>query len=93
LALDQVAELTVRTRELAAAAGLEPLTRVCGINLLTAAALAVILGPGIRFASDADLAACAGAAPLEASSAGSVRHRLNPGGNRQLNSILYRNRR
>jgi transposase len=90
LALDQVAELTVRIRELAEAAGLAPLTRLCGINLLTAAALAGILGPGMRFASDADLAAYAGAAPLEASSAGAVRHRLNRGGNRQLNSILYR---
>ncbi len=29
-------------------------------------------------------------APLEASSAGIVRHRLNRGGNRRLNAILYR---
>lgn len=29
-------------------------------------------------------------APLEVSSAGRVRHRLNRGGNRQLNAILYR---
>jgi transposase len=90
LALDQVAELTARIRQLADAAGLEPLTRLCGINLLTAAALAGILGPGMRFASDADLAAYAGTAPLEASSAGAVRHRLNRGGNRQLNSIVHR---
>jgi len=60
--LDQVAELTARIRQLARAAGLEPLTRPCGINLLTTAALADILGPGMRFASDADLAAYAGAA-------------------------------
>ena len=90
LALEQVAELTARIRELAQAAGLEPLTQVCGISLLTAAALAGILGPGQRFASDADLAAYAGAAPLEASSAGAVRHRLNRGGNRKLNAILHR---
>jgi transposase len=36
------------------------------------------------------LAAYAGVAPLEASSAGLVRHRLNRGGNRRLNSALYR---
>jgi transposase len=90
LALDQVAELTRRIEELAAAAGLAPLTRLCGINLLTAAALAGILGPGLRFASDADLASYAGAAPLEASSAGAIRHRLNRGGNRRLNAILHR---
>ena len=29
-------------------------------------------------------------APLEASSAGAVRHRLNRGGNRRLNALLYR---
>ena len=67
-----------------------PLTRLCGVNLLTAGALAGILGPGRRFASDAQLAAYAGVAPLEASSAGLVRHRLNRGGNRRLNAILYR---
>ncbi len=32
----------------------------------------------------------AGVAPLETSSAGVVRHRLNRGGNRRLNAILYR---
>lgn len=67
-----------------------PLTRLCRINLLTAAALACILGPTSRFAPDAQLAAYAGAAPLEASSAGTSRHRLNRGGNRRLNAILYR---
>jgi transposase len=46
--------------------------------------------PGRRFATDAQLAAYAGVAPLEASSAGTVRHRLNRGGNRRLNAILYR---
>lgn len=36
------------------------------------------------------MALYAGVAPLEVSSAGRVRHRLNRGGNRQLNAILYR---
>ena len=49
-----------------------------------------ILGPGHRFQTDAQLAAYAGVAPLEASSAGRVRHRLNRGGNRRLNAILHR---
>ncbi len=66
-----------------------PLTRLCGVDLLTAGRLAAILGPGNRFATDAQLAAYAGAAPLEASSAGHVRHRLNRGGNRRLNHVLY----
>ena len=67
-----------------------PLTAIFGINLLTAGALAAQLGPGQRFTGEAQLAAYAGVAPLEASSAEHVRHRLNRGGNRQLNAIVYR---
>ncbi|MFQ5880739.1 MAG: transposase [Dehalococcoidia bacterium] len=63
---------------------------MCGVNLPSAGTLAGILGPGRRFASDAQLAAYAGVAPLETSSAGLMRHRLNRGGNRRLKAILYR---
>lgn len=89
LTLSQSEELA---RQIAtyAEAGFSPLTRLCGVNLLTAGMLAGILGPGRRFSTDAELAAYAGAAPLEASSAGLTRHRLNRGGNRRLNAILYR---
>ena len=66
-----------------------PLTRLCGVSALTAGMLAGMLGPGKRFTNDAALAAYAGVSPLEASSAGAVRHRLNRGGNRRLNAILY----
>jgi transposase len=89
LALDQAAELARRIKKQAAQHVL-PLTRLCGINLLTAGVLAGILGPGQRFGSEAQLAAYAGVAPLEASSAGITRHRLSRAGNRRLNSIIYR---
>jgi transposase len=89
LALGQVDELAKQIRDLAAPS-FEPLTRICGVNLLTAGTLAGILGPGRRFASEAALARYAGVAPLETSSAERVRHRLNRGGNRRLNAILYR---
>jgi transposase len=89
LALEQVDELTKQIEKLAKARFMA-LTELFGINLLTAGALAGILGPGRRFKNDAQLAAYAGVAPLEASSAGAVRHRLNRGGNRRLNAILYR---
>ena len=88
LTLAHEAELACEIRELAKLK-FEPLTKLCGINLLTAGRLAAILGPGDRFKSDAQLAAYAGVAPLEASSAGKVRHRLNRGGNRRLNHVLY----
>lgn len=88
LALAQADALGKRIRT-EATARFAPLTRLCGVNALTAGMLAGILGPGRRFANDAALAAYAGASPLEASSAGHVRHRLNRGGNRRLNAILY----
>jgi transposase len=88
LALDHEKELAVEIRQ-AAKASFSPLTKLCGVNFLTAGRLAAILGPGNRFASDAQLAAYAGVAPLEASSAGKTRHRLNRGGNRRLNHVLY----
>ena len=89
LTLQHSEELAGRIKEIAAT-HFTPLTELCGVNLLTAGTLAGILGPGRRFATDAQLAAYAGAAPLEASSAGMVRHRLNRGGNRRLNAVLYR---
>lgn len=89
LALAQVDELTEQVRVMAAPR-FTPLTKLIGVNLLTAGILAGILGPGHRFRNDAALAAYAGASPLEASSAGHVRHRLNRGGNRRLNAVLYR---
>ncbi len=89
LALDQTELLTEKIRGLAEQQ-YRPLTELCGVQLLTAGMLAGILGPGQRFTSEAQLAAYAGVAPLEASSAGTIRHRLNRGGNRRLNAILYR---
>lgn len=88
LALAHAGELAAEIRE-RAAQNCQPLTELCGIDLLTAGTLAGILGPGHRFATEAQLAAYAGVAPLETSSAGYVRHRLNRGGNRRLNATLY----
>ncbi len=90
LATQQAEELAKQISSLAGER-FSPLTRLTGVQLLTAGALAGILGPCTdRFATEAQFAAYAGVAPLEASSAGKVRHRLNRGGNRRLNSILYR---
>jgi transposase len=89
LALGDATSLAKQIRSLARA-HYSPLTEICGVELLTAGALVGILGPGQRFANEAQLALHAGVAPLEVSSAGRVRHRLNRGGNRRLNSILYR---
>jgi transposase len=89
LVLDQAAELARQIKTRTEAGGFTPLTEICGVGFLLAGTLAGILGPGCRFRTDAELAAYAGVAPLEASSAGAVRHRLNRGGNRRLNSIVH----
>jgi transposase len=81
--LDQ--ELEQRTVEVAPA-----LLELPGCAAVTAAKLLAEIGPVNRFKSDAQLARHSGVAPLEASSGKSQRHRLDRGGNRQLNAALYR---
>ena len=61
-----------------------------GCGAVTAAKLLAEIGPISRFKSDAQLARHSGVAPLQASSGKSQRHRLDRGGNRQLNAALYR---
>jgi transposase len=81
--LDQ--ELERRTTEIAPA-----LLALPGCAAVTAAKLLAEIGPVDRFRSDAQLARHSGVAPLEASSGRTQRHRLDRGGNRQLNAALYR---
>ena len=57
---------------------------------MSAAKLLCEIGPIGRFPSDAQLARHAGVAPLDASSGKHQRHRLDRGGNRQLNCALHR---
>src|SRR5215207_4803751 len=78
-------ELEQRTAETAPA-----LLELPGCGALTAAKLLAEIGPIGRFQSDAQLARHSGVAPLEASSGRVQRHRLDRGGNRQLNCALYR---
>ena len=62
--------------------------RGCG-TLMAAKLLGEIAGVS-RFATDAKLARTAGSAPIPASSGRTQRHRLDRGGNRQLNCALHR---
>jgi transposase len=83
--LELDAELEQRTTETAPA-----LLELPGCGALTAAKLLAEVGPINRFESDAQLARHSGVAPLEASSGRVQRHRLDRGGNRQLNAAFYR---
>jgi transposase len=78
-------ELEQRTDQIA-----PELLQVPGCGALTAAKLLAEIGPVDRFKTDAQLARHSGVAPLQASSGKVQRHRLDRGGNRQLNAALYR---
>jgi transposase len=79
-------------REIAAAvkAHAPQLLELPGCGALTAAKLIAETAGAGRLASDAKFARLAGVAPIPASSGNSTRHRLDRGGNRQLNCALHR---
>ena len=60
-----------------------------GIGPVSAAAAVVAFSHPGRLRNDAAFAALAGTCPIPASSGKTVRHRLNRGGDRQLNSALH----
>jgi len=61
----------------------------CGVGPVCAAQLLVSSGDPKRMRNEASFAALAGTSPVEASSGPSHRHRLNRGGDRQLNAALH----
>jgi transposase len=92
----QITARTTRIRELEAelaalVQGYAPqLLAERGCGPLTAAKLIGEIAGADRFATDAKLARIGGAAPIPASSGNTNRHRLDRGGNRQLNCALHR---
>ena len=79
------AEITVLVTEIAPQLVAEP-----GCGPLTAAKLVGEIAGAERFASDAKLARAAGVAPIPVSSGNTNRHRLDRGGNRQINATIHR---
>ena len=61
-----------------------------GFGPLTAAKLVGEIAGAGRFATDAKLARAAGVAPIPVSSGKTNRHRLDRGGNRQINATIHR---
>jgi transposase len=61
-----------------------------GFGPLTAAKLVGEIAGAERFATDAKLARSAGLAPIPVSSGRTDRHRLDRGGNRQINAAIHR---
>jgi transposase len=65
------------------------LTSIVGIGRVGAATLIAVVGDPTRFATHGKFASFAGVAPLEVSSGDRQRHRVNRGGQRQVNKILH----
>lgn len=65
------------------------LTELPGMGIVLAAKVLGHVGNIDRFPTEHHFASYTGSAPLEASSGNTVRHRLNTGGNRALNSVLH----
>jgi transposase len=94
--LRRLRELTVAARELEAeiaelvALSAPQLLDQPGFGPLTAAKLLGEIAGAERFATEAKLARAAGVAPIPVSSGKTDRHRLDRGGNRQLNTAIHR---
>ena len=84
----RIVTVTERLKVRTAATG-TTLTTIPGIGSLTAARILARTGNVQRFPTDSHFAAYAGAAPREVSSGDMTRHRLNRGGDRQLNYALH----
>lgn len=89
IAIDvEVAALTRDIAALVAASG-SSLPEMYGIGPIVAARFMAEVVDIARYPNRNAFAAANGTAPLPASSGRTVRHRYNPGGNRQLNRALY----
>ncbi len=84
----EVAEAERALAELVAEMAPE-LLEECGVGPVCAAQLLVSSGEPSRMRSEASFAALAGTSPVDASSGKQRRHRLNRGGDRQLNWALH----
>ena len=98
IAREQIAQIRTLTRQINAlkdelgtlvAAQRPWLLEECGCGALTAAILIGRTAGAERFPTDAHFARQAGSAPIPASSGQTKRHRLDPGGDRQLNRALH----
>jgi transposase len=65
------------------------LAEISGIGALLAAKILAEVGDVTKIRSESAFAMFTGTAPLQASSGATTRHRLNRGGNRQLNHALH----
>lgn len=86
---DQLATNVTQMTQLVQASHAAPLLEKTGIGPVTAAICLTVWSHHGRVRSEAAFASLAGVNPIPASSGNTVRHRLNRGGDRQLNKALH----
>ncbi len=84
----QITRLNTQISQAVRATG-TTLTSIYGIGDVLAAEILAEVGDPQRFSTKARFAMANGTAPVQASSGRTIRHRLNRGGNRQLNRALH----
>ena len=84
----QIKELTAEIKTMVDQSGTR-LLDIHGVGVLVAATILSEVGNPRRYATKDKFAMANGTAPIEASSGRKVRHRLNRGGNRQLNRAIH----
>ena len=84
----QIKELTAQIKTMIHQSGTR-LLDIHGVGVLVAATIISEVGDPHRYPTKAKFAMANGTAPIEASSGRTVRHRLNRGGNRQLNRAIH----
>jgi transposase len=84
----RLADNKAQARDALAATG-STLTQVHGLGVILAAKILGHVGDVTRFSNQDHFASYTATAPLDASSGNQQRHRLNTGGNRQLNAALH----
>lgn len=87
--MDQIRQLESELDAVLLPAGRELIDRIVGCGLVTASMILAQLAGTVSVSTDSCFAAWSGIAPLDASSGRQIRHRLNPGGNRQLNRAIH----
>ena len=84
----QIKQLTAETKTLVDQSGTR-LLDIHGVGVLVAATILSEVGNPHRYPTKDNFAMANGTAPIQASSGRIVRHRLNPGGNPQLNRAIH----
>ncbi len=86
---EQINQLSRQLDKLMPPAGRRIIEQIPGAGVVATAQLLAELAGTNGFTSEAEMAAWAGIAPLDASSGRQQRHRLNRGGNRQANKVIH----